>query len=118
MAGLIALVVLDTRRKDFLEMSLHHIFTILLLTLSFSASHLRVGAVVFVLHNLADPFLQSAKLAKVGADNHHAEDMSIVNMIVHGALTAENAVYRARWSSRPCIITFHNTTCLSHARTS
>jgi hypothetical protein len=64
-AGLFALVVLDTRRKDFLQMSAHHVVTILLLTLSFAASHMRVGAVVIVLHNISDPFLQFAKLCKV-----------------------------------------------------
>lgn len=63
-AGLFALVVLDTRRKDFLPMLLHHVVTILLLTLSFAASHMRVGAVVIVLHNVSDPFLQFAKLCK------------------------------------------------------
>ena len=65
LAGLVALWFVDTRKKDFVEMSLHHVVTILLLVLSYTASHMRVGAVVFVLHNLADPFLQSAKLCKV-----------------------------------------------------
>mmetsp|Transcript_9945 Transcript_9945/g.11535 ORF Transcript_9945/g.11535 Transcript_9945/m.11535 type:complete len:355 (-) Transcript_9945:291-1355(-) len=61
MAGFLSLLI-DSRRKDFWEMMFHHIFTCLLLLISYHEGHLRVGAVVVFLHNLADPFLQGAKL--------------------------------------------------------
>ena len=61
-AGLIG-HVLDPKKKDFYEMALHHVVTILLLTMSYMEGHLRVGAVVMVLHDASDPFLALAKLA-------------------------------------------------------
>lgn len=61
LAGVISLF-LDAKRKDFVEMTTHHLCTVVLLLLSFQQSHCRVGAVVWILHNLSDPFLQGAKL--------------------------------------------------------
>jgi len=62
-SGMISLFV-DAKKKDFFQMLAHHVFTVLLLMISFHESHMRVGAVVFVLHNISDPFLQMAKLFK------------------------------------------------------
>jgi len=62
-SGMISLFV-DAKKKDFFQMLPHHVFTVLLLMISFHDSHMRVGAVVFVLHNISDPFLQMAKLFK------------------------------------------------------
>jgi len=67
LAGMISLL-LDAKKKDFYQMFAHHVFTVLLLMISFHQSHMRVGAVVFVLHNISDPFLQLAKLFKYTYD--------------------------------------------------
>mmetsp|Transcript_16136 Transcript_16136/g.22293 ORF Transcript_16136/g.22293 Transcript_16136/m.22293 type:complete len:312 (+) Transcript_16136:160-1095(+) len=76
-AGIVSLLM-DEKKKDFIEMMCHHAFTILLLVISFHQSHMRVGAVVFVLHNLSDPFLQIAKLAKYA----RMESLSTVSFVV------------------------------------
>ncbi|GHP08141.1 hypothetical protein PPROV_000688300 [Pycnococcus provasolii] len=60
-AGLIQ-HMMDPKKKDFWEMALHHIVTILLLGMSYMEGHMRVGAIVMVLHDASDPFLALAKL--------------------------------------------------------
>ena len=54
----------DIKRKDFLEMMIHHIITILLLVLSWTCNLVRVGTLVLVIHDCADIFLESAKMMK------------------------------------------------------
>lgn len=49
------------RKKDFLEMFFHHIVTIGLLMLSYTTGYIRIGVVVYLLHNAFDPFLHIAK---------------------------------------------------------
>eukprot|EP00924_Labyrinthula_sp_SR-Ha-C_P015207 snap_masked-scaffold_9-processed-gene-11.30-mRNA-1 protein AED:1.00 eAED:1.00 QI:0/0/0/0/1/1/2/0/340 len=50
-------VFLEPRRKDFVEMQVHHISTALLTVLTLKIGYLKVGLVVMVLMDLADPFL-------------------------------------------------------------
>lgn len=63
----ISLVVtqfIDTKRKDFWQMFVHHIVTILLLVLSWACNFHRMGALVLAIHDIADVPLEGAKLAK------------------------------------------------------
>lgn len=55
---------LDVKRKDFLQMFVHHVVTILLLCLSWAANLFRVGTLVLVVHDFADCPLEAAKMAK------------------------------------------------------
>lgn len=67
LAFYISLVItqfIDTRRKDFWQMFLHHIVTILLLVLSWACNFHRIGALVLAIHDIADVPLEGAKLAK------------------------------------------------------
>lgn len=57
-------VFTETKRKDFLEMVVHHIVTILLLVLSWTCNLTRGGTLVLVIHDVADIFLESAKMTK------------------------------------------------------
>jgi len=57
-------VFLEHERKDFWEMQIHHVSTITLLYLSFLSGFVRVGFVVMVLLDFADPFLHVAKIFK------------------------------------------------------
>ena len=54
----------DIKRKDFWEMFIHHIVTILLLVLSWTCNLVRVGTLVLVIHDCADVFLETAKMMK------------------------------------------------------
>ena len=54
----------DVKRKDFWEMFLHHIATIALLSISWTTNFFRVGTLVLWVHDLADVFLETAKMFK------------------------------------------------------
>lgn len=54
----------DVRRKDFWEMFIHHIATLALLILSWSNHMHRMGSLVLIVHDLADHWMELAKLAK------------------------------------------------------
>ena len=60
-SGLVSLIV-DPKKKDFWEMAVHHVATIYLLFFSSLHGHFKIGAVVYFLHNVSDPFLNGAKL--------------------------------------------------------
>ncbi len=63
MCGILRLCI-EPKKKDFKQMLFHHFFTVGLLGLSYQIKHIRIGVVVYMLHNIADPFLQVAKLCK------------------------------------------------------
>lgn len=54
----------DIKRKDFWQMFVHHIVTLLLLSLSWICNLHRVGSLVLVIHDCADIFLEAAKITK------------------------------------------------------
>ncbi|UJR14933.1 hypothetical protein I4U23_001915 [Adineta vaga] len=55
---------IDVKRKDFWQMFLHHIATISLLSFSYIVNFVRIGALVLVVHDCADYWLECAKMAK------------------------------------------------------
>ncbi|XP_066153700.1 ceramide synthase 6 [Euwallacea fornicatus] len=54
----------DVKRKDFWQMFIHHIASILLMSLSWIVNVFRIGTLVLVVHDLADIFLEAAKITK------------------------------------------------------
>lgn len=58
----LATVFSDTKRKDFREMLLHHLVTIVLMVFSWSLNFARVGALILVLHDAVDPVFHLAKI--------------------------------------------------------
>ncbi|MCO5607421.1 hypothetical protein L7F22_061617 [Adiantum nelumboides] len=62
--SLVALVVWETRRKDFGVMLAHHIITLLLIGYSYTLRLLRLGAVTLALHDMSDLIMELAKLFK------------------------------------------------------
>ena len=52
----------DVKRKDFWEMMIHHNATILLMMFSWSGHFTRIGTLVMILHDMADPLLELAKM--------------------------------------------------------
>lgn len=60
--SLLLSVFFDVRRKDFYPMLFHHIFTSLLLLFSWVCNFVRIGCLIIVIHDIADVFLESAKV--------------------------------------------------------
>lgn len=52
----------EERKKDFVEMVVHHVATIILVLFSYYANFVRIGVLVLVVHDASDPFLELAKL--------------------------------------------------------
>lgn len=54
----------DNKRKDFWQMFIHHVITLLLISLSWVCNLHRVGSLVLLVHDCADIFLEAAKFLK------------------------------------------------------
>eukprot|EP00123_Amoebidium_parasiticum_P021241 comp6394_c0_seq1/m.2194 comp6394_c0_seq1/g.2194 ORF comp6394_c0_seq1/g.2194 comp6394_c0_seq1/m.2194 type:complete len:416 (-) comp6394_c0_seq1:195-1442(-) len=52
---------IDVKRKDFVEMAVHHWATIALLAFSYMANFVRIGTVVLLVHDFADIALETGK---------------------------------------------------------
>ncbi|KAI3445985.1 hypothetical protein Pfo_002650 [Paulownia fortunei] len=62
--GIAALLMWETRRKDFSVMMSHHVVTVILLAYSYITRFFRIGAVILALHDASDVFLEAAKVFK------------------------------------------------------
>ncbi|XP_038692679.1 LAG1 longevity assurance homolog 2-like isoform X2 [Tripterygium wilfordii] len=62
--SIVALVVWETRRKDFSVMMSHHIITVFLIGYSYLARFIYGGSIVLALHDASDVFLEAAKVFK------------------------------------------------------
>lgn len=61
--GTVDQLVWESRRKDHAAMVVHHLATLALLVVSFHWSFLRVGAIILLLHDACDVWMEAAKLA-------------------------------------------------------
>ncbi|CAI0556945.1 unnamed protein product [Linum tenue] len=57
-----ALVLWETRRKDFSVMMSHHVITVALIGISYVTSFFRIGTIILALHDASDVFLEAAKI--------------------------------------------------------
>lgn len=55
---------LDNKRKDFWQMFIHHVLTLVLIALSWICNLHRVGSLVLIVHDFADILLEAAKFLK------------------------------------------------------
>ncbi|XP_015574348.1 ceramide synthase LOH2 [Ricinus communis] len=64
MYSIAALLLWETRRKDFAVMMSHHVITVLLIGYSYITSFFRIGSIILALHDASDVFLEAAKVFK------------------------------------------------------
>jgi len=57
-----ALYVWDLKRKDFYQMLVHHLVTIGLISYSIKVNFTRAGAMILLIHDVCDVFMEAAKL--------------------------------------------------------
>ncbi|XP_041367609.1 ceramide synthase 2-like [Gigantopelta aegis] len=62
--SLIFTLVYDVKRKDFKEMVIHHVATMVLVYFSWVINFVRVGTLIFVIHDASDHWMAAAKMAK------------------------------------------------------
>jgi len=60
--GMYALLAFETKRKDFIELCVHHLVTIMLILFSYCGSQHRIGLNVLIIHDLSDIILYSVKV--------------------------------------------------------
>ncbi|KAJ3088187.1 Ceramide synthase 5 [Phlyctochytrium bullatum] len=61
-AYMLVSIFLEPRQKDFPAMLTHHIFCSALVTASYFLGFHRIGSVILLLHDVADPLMEAAKL--------------------------------------------------------
>ncbi|KAH8498467.1 hypothetical protein Peur_073646 [Populus x canadensis] len=59
-----ALLMWETRRKDFAVMMSHHVITVILIGYSYITRFFRIGMIILALHDASDVFLEAAKVFK------------------------------------------------------
>lgn len=57
----------DTKRKDRVEMTIHHVVTIILILYSFTVNFTRIGVMIMLLHDVCDIFMEIAKLFRLNS---------------------------------------------------
>ncbi|KAG6588659.1 LAG1 longevity assurance-like 2, partial [Cucurbita argyrosperma subsp. sororia] len=59
-----ALLIWETRRKDFSVMMSHHVITVILIGYSYMTRFFQIGSVILALHDASDVFMEAAKVFK------------------------------------------------------
>ena len=68
----------DVKRKDFMEMFVHHLATLALLTLSWTTQMHRIGSLVILVHDVADHWMELAKMARYA--NYNVRPISLQSL--------------------------------------
>lgn len=78
----LAFINLETRRKDFSIMLLHHVVTIVLVLISYCCSFWKIGVVVLVLHDMGDVFLYLSKSLHYSRVGSGAVEISFASFVL------------------------------------
>lgn len=62
--GIPSLIFWELRRKDFWEQIAHHVVTLFLIVYSYQLNFMKVGCMVFLVHDINDIFMEAAKMAR------------------------------------------------------
>ena len=68
------------KKKDFIQMTIHHIVTLLLLYFSYAMNFVRIGVLILVIHDASDVFLELAKLCNYIASNNNQSKQSATKL--------------------------------------
>ncbi|RUS87933.1 hypothetical protein EGW08_004288 [Elysia chlorotica] len=80
--SLLASLFTDNKRKDFTEMIVHHIATLLLMSMSWANNFVRIGTLVLLVHDAVDSWMEVAKVAKYLKFDRICNALFLVFMIV------------------------------------
>ncbi|XP_055899426.1 ceramide synthase 2-like isoform X2 [Biomphalaria glabrata] len=72
----------DNKRKDFTEMVIHHVATLLLMFMSWTNNFVRIGTLVLLVHDAVDFWMESAKVAKYLGYDKLCERLFFIFMVV------------------------------------
>ncbi|OWF56268.1 ceramide synthase 5-like [Mizuhopecten yessoensis] len=79
---MLLMLMFDSKRKDFPELVVHHIVTVLLLYFSFVSNQLRIGSLVLILHDSNDFMMAPSKMANYAKKQVLAEYFFVVFFVV------------------------------------
>ncbi|XP_002732672.1 ceramide synthase 6-like [Saccoglossus kowalevskii] len=73
---------LDVKRKDFVQMFIHHIATVMLIGFSWVVNMIRVGALIILTHDVSDIFLEAAKMTNYAKYQRICDVLFIIFAII------------------------------------
>lgn len=80
--SLLASLFTDNKRKDFTEMIVHHIATLMLMGMSWANNFVRIGTLVLLVHDAVDSWLEAAKVAKYLKFDRLCNVLFVIFMVV------------------------------------
>lgn len=75
--------LIDPKKKDFIEMIIHHIVTIILISISYKKTYIRSGVCIMILFDIADIFLHIGKIFKYLGDFYNNYYNFIADIILY-----------------------------------
>ncbi|OWF35762.1 Ceramide synthase 4 [Mizuhopecten yessoensis] len=106
--NLVFTLVTDHKRKDFVEMVVHHIVTILLIYFSFACNQLRLGTMVLLVHDSVDFWMAGAKMALYLKKSKTADGLFGIFLLIWFYTRLYIYPFRIVWSG--CVQSLQHTT--------
>ncbi|XP_033762172.1 ceramide synthase 2-like [Pecten maximus] len=97
--NLVFTLVTDHKRKDFTEMVVHHIVTILLIYFSFACNQIRIGTLVLIIHDSVDFWMAAAKMAIYLKKMKVADSLFVIFLVVWFFTRLYIYPFRIVWST-------------------
>ncbi|XP_060086199.1 ceramide synthase 5-like [Ylistrum balloti] len=97
--NLVFTILSDHKRKDFVEMVVHHVVTINLVYFSFACNQIRVGTLVLLVHDAVDFWMAAAKMAIYLKKPKVADSLFVIFLIVWFFTRLYIYPFRILWSA-------------------